>query len=239
MNPVIETILSHKSIRKFKETQVSKEVLEWVIKSAQAASTSSFLQAYSIISVEDPAKRSKLMHLCGDQDYVKKAPVFLVFCADLQRIKAICDYDSGWTETFILATVDASLAGQNAMLAAESMGLGGVYIGGIRNNPEEVSDLLSLPEEVYPVFGMCLGYPDQSPESKPRLPMEMVCHQDRYEALDRGALLAYDEAIKTYYTLRTKGKVTDTWSESVEKKIKGELRPHMKGYLKKRNFLMK
>ncbi len=241
MNQTIELMLSHRSIRKFTDQLVDAGDLERIILAAQSASTSSFLQAYSIIDVKNPEVRAQLSHLCGDQEYVEKSPIFLVFCGDTHRIKTVCDdtYESGWTEAFIIATVDAALSAQNAMLAAESLGLGGVYIGGIRNHPEEVSQLLKLPEEVYPVFGMCLGYPDQNHDVKQRLPKEIVYHVDHYTEMDKAALEAYDGAIREYYVKRTKGKIKDSWSEAVNKKFAQEKREHMLKFLQDRGFIKK
>ena len=241
MNQTIELMLSHRSIRKFTDQQVDAGALDIVIRAAQSAATSSFLQAYSIIDVKNPEMRAQLLNLCGDQEYVEKSPIFLVFCADLHRIKTVCDasYESGWTEAFIIATVDAALSGQNAMLAAESLGLGGVYIGGIRNHPQAVSQLLKLPEEVYPVFGTCLGYPDQDPDVKLRLPKQIVYHVDHYTEMDEAALVTYDVAIRDYYVKRTKGKIKDSWSEAVNKKFVQEKREHMLKYLQDRGFIKK
>ena len=250
MNPTLELLYAHRSIRKFTNQRVSDETVNHIIKAAQSASTSSFLQAYSIIDVSDPVLRSKLRVLCGDQEYVESAPLFLVFCGDLHRLKTVCDleadkhdiytqstYESGLTESFIIATIDAALAGQNALLAAESMGMGGVYIGGIRNNPKEVSDLLYLPDEVYPVFGLCLGYPDQDPLVKERLPQEIVYHTNRYASVDEASLESYDKRISAYYHTRTDGKIDDTWSKSVFKKFAGEKREHMMTFLQSKGFI--
>ncbi len=253
MNELLERIYAHRSIRKYSDKPVTESEVNLIIKAAQSAATSSFLQAYSIIDIRDKALRSKLRDLCGEQDYILEAPLFLVFCADLNRLKVACDfaakhaepstvpakstYESGWTETFIIATVDAALAGQNALLAAESLGMGGVYIGGIRNNPEIVGNLLGLPDEVYPVFGMCLGYPDQEPAVKERLPQSLVHHIDRYAQMDPDKLEAYDERISAYYDARTGGKNKDTWTQSVSKKFSGEKRAHMESYLKSKGFL--
>lgn len=249
MNQVLELMFNHRSIRKYSDKLISDSDVSLIIKAAQSAATSSFLQAYTIIEVRDVTLRSKLKPLCGDQDYVEEAPLFFVFCADLHRIKLICEmdanasdkttvttYEPGWTESFIIATVDAALAAQNALLAAESMGMGGVYIGGIRNNAQTVSDLLGLPEEVYPVFGMCIGYPAQDPAVKERLPQPLIHHIDRYGELDMTELKAYDARISTYYHHRSGGKNSDTWTKSVSKKFAGEKREHMKAFLEKRGF---
>ena len=130
-----------------------------------------------MIQVNNTETREKLAACAGGQAYVASAPVFLVFCADMKRHQLACDMhdakmQSGFTEQFITASLDCGLFAQNLVVAAESLGLGIVYIGGLRNNIAEVADLLELPDLVYPVFGMCLGYPDQNPEVKPRLPVK-------------------------------------------------------------------
>ncbi len=82
--------------------------------------------------------------------------------------------EDGFIELMLIASVDAALVAQNVLVAAESLGLGGVYVGGIRNDPDKMSELLNLPDRVYPVFGLCLGWPDQDPDRKPRLPQSLV-----------------------------------------------------------------
>ncbi len=244
MNATINQLLNHRSVRKFTEQTVDTEVLESVLKSAQAASTSSFLQAYSIVNISKGPAREALTTYCGDQPWVANAPVFLVFLADFNRLHRLCDmaekpYDGGWTEQTLIGTVDAAIAAQNALVAAESLGLGGVYIGGIRNCPDEVSKLLKLPAEVYPVVGLCLGYPEKLPEIKERMPIEMLVHEEVYHDVDQAVLEAYDDRITAYYTRRTKGKITDSWTASVAKKLGGEMRPHMKGYLNRQKMMIK
>lgn len=246
MNSVIEVMLQHRSIRKFTTESVLSEQINLILRAAQAAATSSFLQAYSIINISKGPNRDLLMHYCDDQPYVGSAPVFLVFCADLHRLHQMSNlhnksYEEGWTESFIIGTVDAALAGQNAMTAAESLGLGGVYIGGIRNHIEEVSKLLKLPDEVYPVFGLCIGHPDQNPEVKERLPQPIVVHQEVYTSIEGHTemLADYDERIRDYYIARTKGKVKESWSESVSEKFSRETRPQVGPFLKSRKMAIK
>src|SRR5690606_23971682 len=170
----------------------------------QSSATSSFLQGATIIRVRDREKRSSLAQLSGNA-HVNTAAEFLVFCADLRRAGRCCEkYDKpfhgGYTEQFIIATIDATLMAQNVVVAAESAGLGICYIGGVRNHPREISDLLQLPTGVYPVFGLCLGYPDQNPELKPRLPLSVVLKEDAYnDAGDEAAIAEYDEQIREYY----------------------------------------
>ena len=245
MNETINLLKAHKSIRKYKDQPVEAEKIKAIIECAQSASTSSFIQAYTIISVVDEAKRKSIAHLSGDQIYVQQCPLFLVFCADLKRIKMCCEINhktmaEGYTETFIVATVDASLAAQNALIAAESLGLGGVYIGGIRNNPVEICEILNLPSGVYPVFGMCIGYPDHAPEAKARLPLDVIFKTDEYNIeADAKSIEEYDVEISAYYKRRTKGKRLDTWTEQVSALMDQPQRPHMKGFLEGQGFKMK
>jgi len=145
---------------------------------------------------------------------------------------------SGFTEQFIIATVDVSLAAQNAMIAAESLGLGGVFIGGIRNDPEKVCQLLKIPDHVYPVFGMCLGYPDEKQEQKPRLPVNMVLKEDDYQE-ENSDLKKYNEICRDYYQNRSTSSREDTWTSQISVMMSKPARPHMKAFLEKRGFEFK
>ncbi|WP_138495134.1 oxygen-insensitive NADPH nitroreductase [Paenibacillus pinistramenti] len=246
-NAVIELLMKHRSIRKYTGRPVDRSTLEQIVAAGQMASSSSHVQAYSVIAVTDPERKAKLAQLCGGQAYVQECPVFLVWCADLHRLKDAAvrympelESHEGLTENFIIGTVDASLAAQNAAVAAESLGLGIVYIGGIRNRIGEVTGLLELPELVYPVFGMCLGYPDQEPVSRPRLPVGAVLHTDRYdkEEADRH-LEAYDKTMIQYISERTGGARDTAWTRLMADKITGLARPHMREYLEQQGFKLK
>ncbi|MDP4089634.1 MAG: oxygen-insensitive NADPH nitroreductase [Bacillota bacterium] len=245
MNETIKLLTSHRSIRKYREKAIEEEKVSLIIEAAQSASTSSFIQAYTILRIEDREKRNKIAELAGNQIYIQECPLFLVFCADLNRHKMACEMHGtemaeGYTESFITATVDAALAAQNAMIAAESVGLGGVYIGGIRNNPEEICRLLNIPVNVYPVFGMCLGYPDDNPDKKLRLPADIVFKKDEYATEgDLERLGKYDAELKDYYLDRTKGMRADTWTDMMARHMSTVQRPHMKGFLEKHGFKMK
>ncbi|MFK8079035.1 MAG: oxygen-insensitive NADPH nitroreductase [Granulosicoccus sp.] len=245
MNSTIDLLLSHRSIRKFTDDPVDQETVNQVVSCGQAAATSSNVQAVSVIHVHDTTKRETLAALAGGQPYVASAGAFLVFCADMNRPKFACekqdgDFAPGMTEHFIIATVDVALAAQNAVVAAESLGLGICYIGGLRNKPSEVSALLELPEHVYPVFGLCIGHPAQDPEVKPRMPLEAVLMHDKYDAsvFDQN-IEQYDATVKAYYQSRTGGNKDSTWSQEMKALVGKESRPHMNGFLKDRSFLLK
>ncbi|MFD1954078.1 oxygen-insensitive NADPH nitroreductase [Paenibacillus thailandensis] len=243
MNEVVKLLTSHRSIRQFAADPVPAEQLQAILEAAQCASTSSNMQAFSVVGVTDRELRDKLAELSGNQAYVAEAPVFLVWCADLYRYgQAVSRHNAAaesaglYTENFIVATVDAALAAQNAAIAAESFGLGIVYIGGIRNNPDEVTRLLNLPEGVYPVFGMCIGTPAQNPLRRPRLPLTGVYFENRYDAeRTTEAIEQYDRVHEAYMAERSNGKSSASWSEAMAAKAIRN-RTHMREFLRKQGF---
>ena len=204
MSSVIDLLKSHRSIRKFTEQAIEPELFNDLITAGQAAATSSFLQGSTVVRIKNPETRSAIAKLAGGQSYVESAAEFMIFCADLKRPGNYCDeyeksFEGDYTEHFIIATVDVALMAQSMVAAAESVGLGICYIGGIRNDPAQVAELLGLPKGVYPVFGLCLGYPDQDPEIKPRLPLSVILKEEVYnETGDREAIAEYDENIREY-----------------------------------------
>jgi nitroreductase len=141
------------------------------------------------------------------------------------------------TEHFVIATTDVALLAQNCVVAAESMGLGSCYIGSVRNHPDAVAELLGLPQQVYPVFGLCLGWPDQDPERKPRLPLPAVLMEERYrEEGIQEVVRAYDETLRDYYLRRTGGTKDSCWSLEMKTVVGKEARPHMRGFLASRGM---
>jgi FMN reductase (NADPH) len=140
------------------------------------------------------------MEISGGQAHISQAPVFLLWCADFSRLKRVClhqgyELNADYLENFLVAAVDAAIASQNAGLAAESLGLGFCYIGSIRNQPRRVVSLFDLPELVFPVFGMTLGWPVEAPLIRPRLPLEAVLQWDTYQQDDLPLLEEYDQAM--------------------------------------------
>ena len=245
MSSVIDLLKSHRSIRKFTDKAIDPEILNDIFLAGQAAATSSFLQGSTIIRVTNERTRETLAELAGNQPYVRSAAEFMVFCADLKRAGNYCrEYDKpfegDYTEHFIIATVDVALMAQSLVTAAESVGLGICYIGGIRNNPIDVSNLLKLPMGVYPVFGLCLGYPDQNPEIKPRLPLSVIVKNEVYnEDSDQEKIREYDETIREYYRNRTGGGHGISWTEQVATLLSEKSRPHMKQFLEAQGFKFK
>ena len=242
MNDVIKLLTSHRSIRKFEARDMPEDVFETLIKAGQAAATSSHIQAYSVIRVKNMASREQLVELTGGQQYVANCSEFLVFCADMKRpLEAAArtgeDVVSGMTEQLLVATVDVALMAQNVAIASESEGLGICYIGGIRNNPQAVSDLLALPKHVYPVFGMCIGYPAHEPDIKPRLPVNAIVKVDSYRD-DESQVAEFDGTMQAYYQSRKGGKKDANWSQNLTPLFNQKLRPHMRDFLIEKGFSM-
>jgi nitroreductase len=245
MNETMRGMRQHVSVRQFRDEIVDSALLTQILECGQAASSSSFIQAYSVIRVSDRDNRQRIARAAGDQAWVLTAPEFLVFCADLNRIEHCCVRQAqgvldGYTEHFIAATVDVALMAQNVLLAAESAGLGGVFIGGIRNDPRTVSECLQLPRLVYPVFGMCLGWPAEKNPTKPRMPLADILHQDRYagdnpdEQIDH-----YDQRMADYYAARGSNSRASTWSRQTASAIQGKKRAHMLEVLQARGFVLR
>ncbi|GAA4850383.1 oxygen-insensitive NADPH nitroreductase [Paenibacillus vulneris] len=242
MNHIINQLLQHRSIRKYKPDTITEDQLKAIIGAAQKAPTSSNMQAYSVVAVTDPDMKRQIAHLAADQQYIDECPVFLLWCADLHRLQYACAPVEevtipASTEIFIIATVDAALAAQNAVIAAESLGLGTVFIGGIRNHPQEISDLIGLPELVYPVFGMCLGYPDQEPTQRPRLPLATVLHRERYstETYTEG-IEQYNQELSQWMLTRAGGTRESNWSKEMTGRLRSRQRTHMRSFLENRGF---
>jgi nitroreductase len=223
MNPVVECIASHRTIRKFKREPLAEELVHEAVRAAQMAATSSHVQAYSLLWVQDAEKRARLVELTGDQPQVGEAGAFFVVCADQRRHRLMAeragrDYRPNF-ETFLTAVIDASLFAQNLVLAFESLGLGTCYIGGLRNRLAEADRLLGLPGDLFPLFGLCAGEPDEEPSLRPRLPLDAVLSLDAYpgDADMLASIRAFDERMREYYAARGKG--GHDWSGGVTRRF--------------------
>jgi nitroreductase len=218
-SPAIDLMRAHRSVRAFRPDPLPDALVETLVSSAQWASSTCFRQVYSVIAVKNPETKRELRSLCGGQKWVEECQVFLAFCADLNRLDDICIQrgkraNMEHTETFLMAVIDTALVMQNVALAAESLGLGMVMIGGLRDNPREVIRLLQLPNGVFGISGMCLGYPDLVPGQRPRLPADEVLHWEHYQVTGRlERLQAYDESIRAAQVYKKKDGTMDGWTD--------------------------
>ena len=206
-NPVLDTLLAHRSVRSYRPTPLPSHTIPTLVAAAQSAPSSSNLQSWSVVAVQDPERKARLSVHAGNQAFIRQAPLFLVWLADLSRNERIGRADGktldglNYIETLFLAIIDAGLAAQNAVVAAESLGLGTVYVGALRNHPERVAVELGLPPKVLPVFGLCVGYPDTARPAnvKPRLPQVAVLHHETYDAEPQlEAAARYDQCFRHY-----------------------------------------
>mgnify|MGYP003590442833 FL=1 len=242
MNQTIQTLLSHSSVRDYRTEPITEEIKQILIQSAQAASSSHFIQAYSIIEISDPIIRKEIAQLLDHPKHILEAPLYYVFIADLSRHKRITEMHhvemaSLESEALLIATVDATLAAQNMFVAAESLGLGGVYTGVLRNTPKEISRLLHLPDNSFALFGLCLGYPSKVNEIKPRLPINEILHTNYYnETKSEDNLQTYNKIMEEYYSKRTSNKKYEVWTYQIANYFSSTLRPYMNEFLSSIGF---
>ena len=232
-NPIIEHLLNHRSLRTYADQPLPPGTLETLVAAAQSAATSSNLQAWSVIEVQDPARRARLAKLANNQAHIVQAPLFLVWLADFSRAQRIADQRDtelkapAYFDSLLVGSIDAALAAQNAVVAAEALGLGTVYIGALRNDLQAVIDELQLPPLVYPVFGLCVGYAATETAIKPRLPQTVTVHRDTYQVDPEQE----QAQIRDYETLaadfaRSQGQNSPSWSEQVINRLKDESALH-------------
>lgn len=185
MNKIIQQQLRHRSIRKFEKKAISEEIISGLIEVAQHIATSNYAQSYSILSITD-FKKKKAISEIGEQAYIADSAHLFIMLADKARNAAIISSLDGPTEIFstfdkfFIGATDVILAAQNIMLAAESQGIGGVFLGSVLNDMEKLIEILELPPLVIPVLGIALGYPDQEPQMKPRIPENLIHFKNNY-----------------------------------------------------------
>lgn len=239
---VIDLLTKHASVRRYKDEPISKEVVEELVRAGQHAASSHFVQSYSVIHVTDTEKRGQLAELSKNRRQFYTAGAVLVFCIDYYRLEHAAKLlgrtiDYSVAENVLVGAIDVGLFAQNVAIAAESKGYGICYIGGVRNAPQEISDVLELPKGVVPVFGMSIGVPDEANEVKPRLPLGAVLHENSYDVEKYDELLpAYDKTMQTYYTSRSTNQKEATWSGDMADFLENPRRPHMKEFMNKKGF---
>ncbi len=240
-----------KSCRKFKKTKVSKEILIPLIASAQAAPSKSNLQEYSILLIKNKTIKNQLSKLLGKTSWALKAPLFFLFLADIRRNKIVTEhkgyeYKNNSIDYFMNAVIDASLAMQNLINSAEEFGLGICPISMVRNHLEEVKTICHLPQGVFPISGLSVGWPDENNEVSIRLPMKVVFHEDFYndkDVLDQ--IDDYDEIIQSLQPIpKSKQRHVkvygynkkNTWSENVSRQMSLPERKEFKKWLISHGF---
>ena len=213
MSETITLMKSHTSVRRFKEEAIPQEDLNTILSAGQMASSWKNFQSYSVIVVRSQEKKDALFELVP-QEAIRQSAAFLLFVGDLNRAeKGAClhtdTFQPQGVEGLLITSVDAALAGQNTLLAAESLGYGGVIIGLVRYKSVELAELFKLPDYTYPVFGIALGVPNQQHDVKPRLPLKNVVFEEEYQEQTAEAIETYDRVQTEYAGARA----TTTWSQ--------------------------
>lgn len=232
-------LLRHRSVRRYADTPVPEELVACLIGVAQSASTSSNLQSWSVVSVQDPERRARVAALCADQKQVHRAPWFLAFFADWSRLATVAaavgeeclglDYN----EYFTMAVIDAALAAERLVCAAETLGLGACYIGALRNDPDGIKKELAVPERCVGLFGLCLGWPDETRPApiKPRLDSNVVWYRETFPA--EPEIGDYDARMKVFTESQNIAD-PDPWTKKSGKRVDEH---HLTGRERLRSFL--
>ena len=224
MTETIQLMKAHTSVRRFQEQEIPQADLDEILTAGQMASSWKNFQSYSVILVRSQEKKNALYELVP-QEAIRQSAAFLLFVGDLNRAEKGASlhtdtFQPQGVEGLLITSVDAALAGQNTLLAAESLGYGGVIIGLVRYKSEEVAALFNLPDYTYPVFGIALGVPDQQHDVKPRLPLNQVVFEEEYQKQPVKAILDYDQVQADYAGARA----TTSWSQRLAEQF-GQAEP--------------
>ena len=247
----VQALLNRRVIRKYKTNPISEQTMALLLSAAQSAPTKSNLQQYSIVIIRDPEVRNAVSELVPSMPWVRNAPVIAIFLGDVRRIRRLAEirghtYQNNNADTYMNAAVDAALAMQCFITAADYLGLGTCPISYVRNRIDDLAEILDLPDGVFPISGLCVGYPDDAGYVSMRLPQKVVVHQDLYNDDDLETdVKDYDDRNHERFALTpTKQRHTDkygvlekcTWSENVARQLSLPERAGFADYLKRKGI---
>jgi nitroreductase/FMN reductase [NAD(P)H] len=249
----LSAMLSHRTHRRFTEQAVTEETLNLLYACALSAPAKSDLQQTAIIRVRDPAKRRAIADLMPEMGWIGTCPVFLLFCGDSRRIRKLCElrghaFANDHLDAFLNAAVDTALILQNFVTASQAAGLGCCPISVVRNHIDAIAEITALPEHVFPLAGMCLGYPIHAGFTSTRLPPELIVHEDQYDDSELTAKIdAYDQRRNGIYTIPPE-KYRQTaehgspdfygWSEDKTRQVSVRERDDLAAYLRRHGFCL-
>jgi FMN reductase [NAD(P)H] len=218
MNQTIEVMKNHRSIRSFLDKEIPNTIIDELVAAAQAAPNSINGQQISLVIVRDREKKRRIAEIAGGQTWIAHAPLFILFVADFYKAKLAASKVGRSlvipesVEATIAVSIDAGICLQNIVTAAESLDLGIVPIGGIRNDPAAMIELLNLPGYTFPINGLSIGYPKDKSHKKPRMPVAAFRHDEVYDAAKLPGLIdEYDALMQTY--LKSVGRENEVnWS---------------------------
>lgn len=252
--PWLRQVLSRRTHRRYRPQPVPEDLLLLLLGTAFSASSKSDFQQVSVIRVVDPGRRERLSALIPDMPWIGAAPVFLVFCGDARRLERLGEFrghasDNGRLEGFFNAAIDAALVLQTFILAAETAGLGCCPISALRNHPDAVAAILELPDKVFPIAGLCVGYPATAGFVSLRLPLGVTVHTDHYSDQDLAeGVTAYDNRRGARYSPPREQQrapeifgYADSYGWSEDKTRQAAAQPEGRtfpGYLRSRGFTL-
>jgi FMN reductase [NAD(P)H] len=242
----------HRSHRKFSDRVVAPELLRLLFACALSAPSKSDLQQADIVHVADRAKVQAIADSIPDMPWIANAPVFLVFLANNRRVRQVSEWRgkpfvNEHLDHFMNAAVDAAIVLATFIRAAEAVGMAACPISHVRNHPQELSRMLALPEAVFPVAGLCVGYPVEVGRITPRLPLEVTVHSNRYDESDaRAKIEAYDRrrhGILPYRRQRYADRYPNAdfygWSEEKARQYSVPERADFGSFIRSRGFSLK
>lgn len=238
---LLEQLLQHTSVRSFTPEKLNDETKQQLIQAAQSPSSSNFLQAFSLIEVQDKTKLKSLEEISGAVGHTDTGVYYLVV-ADLNKHARILQQAQQdlrplkSMESLVVSIVDATIATQAMVTYAESIGLGICYIGGIRNDLFKVKELFNLPAYTYPLYGLTIGIPTHKNQVKPRPEPAMIVSQDTYSSLDTKLLADYDQKMAKYYGSRSSNQVQANWSQKILAHFSQERRKNTQSFLLAQGF---
>ena len=215
MNETIRQLYERKSVRAFEDKEISAEDKSAILRAAAEAPTAGNQQLYTILDITDQNLKDQLAITCDNQPFIAKAKMVLIFCADCQKwydayIATGCTPRSPGVGDLLLAVSDANIAAQNAVVAAQSLGIGSCYIGDVMENCEKHRDMLNLPEYVFPCAMLVFGYPTKQQEEreKPaRVEIHHVVHENGYRKMEA-------DELEKMWTPRSGGKTYTEWMQA-------------------------
>jgi nitroreductase len=227
---LIASLLGHRTVRAYLPDPVSDAQLHALVAAAQSAATSSNLQAWSVVAVRDPARKARLADLAAGQAHIRECPLLLLWVADLSRLDRVGEQvgvaagANRYLEMFLVAVIDAALAAQNAVAAAEALGLGTCYLGAMRNHPEAVARELALPPQAFVTFGLCVGREDPARPAavKPRLDPSLILHHEQYRAggqPEEAGLADYNGVMRSFQA--SQGMPLADWTQQSATRVRG------------------
>lgn len=238
MNQTIKELFERKSVRVFEDKEISKEDKLLILEAATMAATAGNQQLYTILDITDQTLKEKLVKTCDNQKFIADAKMVLVFCADCKKWydgfkEAGAEPRNPGVGDLLLAVSDANIAAQNAVTAAESLGIGSCYIGDVMENCEEQKALLNLPQYVFPAAMLVFGYPTQQQieRKKPeRADLKYIVHENTYRTMDAGELRemfgqktgerTYEEYMKAFCVRKYNSEFSKEMTRSVGEYIK-------------------